>query len=184
LKHKGVPLHKLARSGKAVLKPARRIHISGIEIKKIALPFVHFEISCSAGTYVRTLCADIGKHLGCGGHLKSLRRTESSGFSIEDALTLSELETLAQSENLPGNLADRIVGMADALPDMPEIAVNEALEKKVFNGIPLTNKELALVDEKNREDLLKVVDSSRNLIAVLSYDKLLERYNYCCVLHQ
>ncbi|MBW1845643.1 MAG: tRNA pseudouridine(55) synthase TruB [Deltaproteobacteria bacterium] len=89
LKHKGVPLHKLARSGKAVSKPPRRVHISSIEIKEIVLPLVQFEITCSAGTYVRTLCSDIGKHLGCGGHLKALRRTESSGFAIEDALTLS-----------------------------------------------------------------------------------------------
>lgn len=181
LKHKGVPLHKLARSGKAVSKPPRRVHISSIEIKEIVLPLVQFEITCSAGTYVRTLCSDIGKHLGCGGHLKALRRTESSGFAIEDALTLPKLEMLTQSESMPQLLADRIVGMADALPDVPEIFVNGVLEKKILNGNPLTIKDLTPVETKNRKSILKAVDSNRDLLAILSYDKLFEKYAYCCV---
>jgi tRNA pseudouridine55 synthase len=181
LKHKGVPLHKLARSGKAVSKPPRRVHISSVEIKEIALPLVHFEITCSAGTYVRTLCSDIGKHLGCGGHLKALRRIESSGFAIEDALTLSELETLTQSKSMPQLLADRIVGMADALPDVPEIFVNGVLEEKILNGNPLSIKDLTPVKTENRKSILKAVDSNRDLLAILSYDKLFEKYAYCCV---
>jgi tRNA pseudouridine55 synthase len=181
LKHKGIPLHKLARSGKAVSKPPRRQFISSIEIKKISLPHVHFEVDCSAGTYVRTLCADIGKHLGCGGHLKELRRIESSGFTIEDALTLSELETLTRSENMPQALMDRIVGMADALPDMPEIFITDVLEKKILNGNPLTIRDLAPVETNNRKSLFKAIGSKRDLLAVLSYDKLYEKYTYCCV---
>ena len=70
LKYKGVALYKLARSGKPVQKPARRVFISYIKILEIRLPFIRFETFCSAGTYIRTLCADIGTSLGCGGHLK------------------------------------------------------------------------------------------------------------------
>lgn len=184
LKHKGVPLHKLARSGRAVTKPPRRIHISTIEIKEIALPLICFEISCSAGTYVRTLCADIGKHLGCGGHLKELRRIESSGFGIEDSLTLSALDVLAQSKNREKLLADRIVRMADALPDVPEVFANKDLEKKIFNGNSLTIKDIALVEGIQNTNLFKAVDSDRNLLAVLSYDNVSEKINYHCVFHR
>ena len=88
LKHKGTPLYKLARQGKPVQKPARQIVIHYLKISDSDLPEIHFEVSCSSGTYIRALCADIGKRLGCGGHLKSLRRIESCGFSIDQALDL------------------------------------------------------------------------------------------------
>ena len=181
LKYKGVPLHKLARSGKAVSKPARRVYISNIEIKEISLPLIHFEISCSAGTYVRTICSDIGKHLGCGGHLKSLRRIESSGFSVEDALTLSELERLTQSENMTELLADRIIRMTDALPDVPEVVVNKILEKKILYGNHLTIKDFTFAEANKSNGLIKAVDPDRNLLAVLSYDTISEKVNYHCV---
>jgi len=184
LKHKGVPLHKLARKGKAVSKPSRMVNILCIEIKQIKLPLIHFEITCTAGTYVRTLCADIGKHLGCGGHLKELRRLESSGYGIEDSLTLAELESLKKSGNIEEYLADRIVGMADALPDIPEVIVDGFLEKKILNGNPITNKDLVPVETTNRKSLMKAVDSNRNLLSVLRYDKLFEKYTYCCVFQQ
>lgn len=184
LKHKGVPLHKLARSGRAVVKPPRQIHVSRIEITKIELPLIYFEISCSAGTYVRALCSDIGKRLGCGGHLKALKRIESSGFTIQDAITLSELEVLAASGDMPGIITDRIIGMTDALPDMPEICVNKVIENKILNGNPLNIKELELDQIYDRKGLFKAVDANRNLLAVLSYEKSSKIYNYCCVLQE
>ncbi|MGD8740958.1 MAG: tRNA pseudouridine(55) synthase TruB, partial [Desulfobacterales bacterium] len=92
LKHKGTPLYRLARMGTPVQKPARKVHISKINILEVKLPLVHFEVACSAGTYIRTLCADIGQQLGCGGHLLALTRTESSGFKIQQALSLARLE--------------------------------------------------------------------------------------------
>ena len=92
LKHKGVKLYKLARQGKPVQKPERKIQISAIEIVNIQLPDVRFEVECSAGTYIRALCSDIGTVLGCGAHLKELRRLESSGFTLTEALTLDEVE--------------------------------------------------------------------------------------------
>ncbi|MBW1845644.1 MAG: hypothetical protein JRJ27_00605 [Deltaproteobacteria bacterium] len=84
-------------------------------------------------------------------------------------MTLPKLEMLTQSESMPQLLADRIVGMADALPDVPEIFVNGVLEKKILNGNPLTIKDLTPVETK------------RDLLAILSYDKLFEKYAYCCV---
>ena len=110
LKHKGVRLYKLARSGKPFQKPARRIYISYIKVLDINLPDVRLEISCSAGTYIRTLCADIGTALGCGGHLRELRRIQSSGFLITEASPLPELEGLSAA----GKLSTRRIGMAAA----------------------------------------------------------------------
>jgi tRNA pseudouridine55 synthase len=91
LKHQGVALYKLARSGKPVRKPARNIRIEQLQIRSISLPTVRFSVTCSAGTYIRTLCADIGEMLGCGGHLSELRRTVSSGFNIDEAISLEAL---------------------------------------------------------------------------------------------
>jgi len=181
LKYKGVPLYKLARSGLPVAKPPRRVCISSIEIKSIALPMVSFDVSCSAGTYVRTLCADIGKYLGCGGHLKSLRRVESSGFSIEDAAPLSELKKLARSEDLPKGLAERVVTMADALPGIPEIVAEGVIEKKILNGNPLRVDDVGYFKSKPEHRLVKAVDSNRNLLAVLCYHPASETYRYQCV---
>ena len=64
LKHKGVPLYRHARRGKPVQKPARQVHIASVQILNIEVPYVRFEVTCSAGTYIRTLCADIGTNLG------------------------------------------------------------------------------------------------------------------------
>ncbi|MBU2521116.1 MAG: tRNA pseudouridine(55) synthase TruB, partial [Proteobacteria bacterium] len=116
LKHKGIPLYKLARKGEFVTKSPRQIFISYNKILKINMPFITFEVCCSSGTYIRTLCSDIGKELGGGGHLKKLRRIESSGFTINEAVSLSELEQLV----LTGTINDRIISMSDALRNMPE----------------------------------------------------------------
>ncbi|MBW2514032.1 MAG: tRNA pseudouridine(55) synthase TruB, partial [Deltaproteobacteria bacterium] len=110
LKHNGVPLYRHARRGKPIQKPARRIVVRGIDITQIQLPYIRFEVTCSAGTYVRTLAADIGKAIGCGGHLKQLRRTRSAGFSIADAMTLEAFEEHARKDRF----SRYAVGMTEA----------------------------------------------------------------------
>ncbi len=99
LKHEGVPLYKLARQGKPVQKPPRPVFISCLNIIEINLPEISFEVSCSGGTYIRTLCADIGAELGCGGHLKELRRTESSGFPLMNLLLCRNWKNVYQNRN-------------------------------------------------------------------------------------
>lgn len=183
LKYKGVPLHKLARSGKAVLKPARRIYISHIEIKNIFLPLIHFEVSCSGGTYIRTLCSDIGKCLGCGGHLKALRRTESSGFTVSDALTLPQLEMLAAADDYPQNLKRRIISMGEGLKGIPELRVDSDLATTILNGNTKIIRDLKPAETMGKDNLLKVINRENRLLAVLKYDERLERYSYCCVFH-
>lgn len=177
LKFKGTPLYKLARSGKPVQKPARRVSIYHIEILEIDLPLIRFIVSCSAGTYIRTLCADIGASLGCGGHLKELRRIESSGFSIAEAVTLRGLEELALSEKL----SDRLISMANALQDMPEYVADKAQVKKIMNGNILTKKDFVPEQIGDPQGFIKIVGKNKDLIAVLKYTKESNRYRYCCV---
>jgi tRNA pseudouridine55 synthase len=126
LKHKGVPLYKLARSGKPFQKPPRQVEIYSIAILDIALPLIRFEVSCSAGTYIRTLGADIGKMLGCGGHLNALKRTASSGFTLEQAVSLSALEKLTPAAPLPA----KFINMVDALPEMSACRADTKLVNK------------------------------------------------------
>lgn len=89
LKHNGKRLYKLARAGKVVKREPRQVEIYSFEIIKINLPDIHFEISCSKGTYIRVIANDLGKELGCGGILSSLRRTEIGDFNVEDAVDLN-----------------------------------------------------------------------------------------------
>ena len=94
IKKDGVPLYKLARQGKTIERDPRLVHVYGHKLIKIALPDVEFRVVCSKGFYVRTYAHDIGQLLGCGGHLRALRRTASGKFRVDGALTVDELRGL------------------------------------------------------------------------------------------
>ncbi len=176
LKHQGVPLYRLARKGVPFQKPSRQIRIYRLDILEIALPLVRFEVCCSAGTYVRTLCADIGKILGCGGHLKNLRRTASSGYAIADAVSLSELENLAKS----GEVARHLIGMAEALPDMVSFQADKALTDKIKYGMMITAADVPPSCLLPGETLVKIIDGNNRLLSILSYDPVRDGFTYCC----
>src|SRR2546421_2427203 len=91
-KHGGVPLYKLARQGKTVEREPRLVHVYRYSIDRIGSPEIDFSVVCSKGFYVRTYAYDIGEALGCGAHLKNLRRTKSGRFSVEGAITVEELQ--------------------------------------------------------------------------------------------
>ena len=93
----GKKLYELARQGVEVEREPRRIVISRLEMTGFALPYCDFTVDCSKGTYIRTLCTDIGDKLGCGGVLASLRRTRSGRFDVADAVTVDSLKELDQS---------------------------------------------------------------------------------------
>ena len=177
LKHQGVPLYKHARRGKPIQKPARQIDIFDLHIDEIQLPHVRFEVACSAGTYIRTLGADIGRALGCGGHIKELRRLESSGFSVENAMTLEVFEKRSDTESF----FDYAVGMADALKNMPEWIARRRLKESIVNGSPLTYKDVPLTKKTAAERFIKIIDSNRNLLAVIERNQDQDKYQYCCV---
>lgn len=104
VKKDGVPLYKLARKGQVVERDPRLIHIYAFDLTDWRPPDADFRMTCTKGTYVRSLCADIGDALGCGGHLCALRRTASGSFRVDDAIPLAEA-----MQTPPSVLADRVI---------------------------------------------------------------------------
>lgn len=101
IKHEGTPLYKLARKGMTIAREPRTVHIYDLRLLHLHLPFVDLRVTCTKGTYVRTLCHDIGQALGCGAHLYRLRRIRSGSFDVADAHPLSELLGLNRSQLAP-----------------------------------------------------------------------------------
>jgi tRNA pseudouridine55 synthase len=97
-KHGGVPLYKLARQGKVVEREPRFVHVYRYSIDRIALPEIDFSVLCSKGFYVRTYAHDIGDALGCGAHLKSLRRTKSGRFDVGDTISVDQIKNSPRGE--------------------------------------------------------------------------------------
>ncbi|MFL6514090.1 MAG: tRNA pseudouridine(55) synthase TruB [Chthoniobacterales bacterium] len=91
IKRGGVPLYKLAREGKVVEREPRLVHVYRHSVNRVELPEIDFTVLCSKGFYVRTYAHDIGDVLGCGAHLKSLRRSKSGRFDVEKAITVDEV---------------------------------------------------------------------------------------------
>ena len=131
IKKDGKKLYDLAREGIEIEREPRHINIYSIDICDIALPTVTIDVHCSKGTYIRSLCDDIGTKLGCGAVMTELRRTYTAGFAIEDAYTIDELDKL---EDLSGTLKT-----TDSLfLSLPEIQLNEKQEKSITNGVRMT----------------------------------------------
>ncbi len=100
IKHGGVPLYKLARQGKVVEREPRLVHVYRYTVDRISLPEIDFSVVCSKGFYVRTYVHDIGEELGCGGHLKSLRRVKSGRFDVDQAITVDKIRSGSREEIL------------------------------------------------------------------------------------
>lgn len=99
----GVPLYKMARKGEEVAREPRLVHVYSIKIDEFGIPDTRFTVFCTKGTYVRTLCNDIGEKLGCGGHLAALRRVRSGRFDVKDAISMDALRSVSRAE-LPSKL--------------------------------------------------------------------------------
>lgn len=177
LKHNGTPLYKLARKGVLVQKPPRDIVIHYIKITEINPPDIEFEVSCSSGTYIRTLAVDIGKALGCGAHLKKLRRIESCGFVVDNAITLKDLQLLCDL----GDLHSKVIKMSDAIFDMQEYVVDTQMAESIKYGKPLSFKKDIPDPEKKGQFFVKLIDRDNNLLSVIEYEKQSKLFKYCCV---
>jgi tRNA pseudouridine55 synthase len=115
LKREGVPLYRLARQGKEVPREPRSIRVEKLRLHKLGNHEIEIELTCSRGTYVRTLAADMGKFLGCGAHLKSLRRIACGHLTIDQAVTLDELERLDSSMAAPLLSLEKALGHLRAI---------------------------------------------------------------------
>ena len=133
LKVNGKKLYELARQGKEVERQARPVQILDIQIESIDLPRATFSVTCSKGTYIRTLCYDIGRKLGCGGCMESLLRTRVDRFKLEDSLTLSQIEKLRDE----GRVEEVVVPVEGVFLGLPALVTKPGDgDKLVHNGNP------------------------------------------------
>ena len=131
VKVNGKKLYELAREGKEIERKSRTIEVYDIRIRQFLPPDrVEIDVDCSKGTYIRTLSSDIGKALGCGGHMAELLRTRTGAFSLENAIKLDELKALAEQEKVETVL----LTMEEALEDFPVVKVSEKSQKFLYNG--------------------------------------------------
>ncbi|MGL5150139.1 MAG: tRNA pseudouridine(55) synthase TruB [Clostridium sp.] len=127
LKQNGVRLYELARKGIEVEREGRLVNIIDISNIKLELPYISMEVSCSKGTYIRSLCYDIGEKLNVGGTMVYLRRTQTSRFFEKDSLNINDLTE--------ENISDYIISVEEALKDFESISVNEYYGKLLRNGV-------------------------------------------------
>jgi tRNA pseudouridine55 synthase len=138
LKKDGVPLYRLARKGIEIERQARQVEIRRLEISDVRLPYMSFEVDCSKGTYIRSLCHDLGLDLGPGAHLTALRRTRNGIFTESDSITLEKLAEDANAGISPG-----LLSLAESLRGFPSFDVSETAASRLRNGVP---PELTSVD--------------------------------------
>lgn len=131
IKKNGKKLYELARSGIEVEREPRRITIYSMDVLEIRLPYVTIDVKCSKGTYIRSLCDDIGARLGCGAIMTALRRTETAGFTLDNAYTVEQVEAMENPESL-------LLPTDRLFADLPEIHLNEKQEKSIINGVRMT----------------------------------------------
>ena len=126
----GKKLYELAREGKTVERKPRKVVICQMQILEMALPRVKMEVTCSKGTYIRTLCHDIGEKLGCGGCMESLLRTRSGMFQIENSLKFDEI--IRRKEE--GCLLSEVLPVDQVFSDAPRVSVEAEWEMTARNG--------------------------------------------------
>jgi tRNA pseudouridine55 synthase len=130
VKVSGVPSYRLARRGQAKPLEPRQVTVFSLELTGYDDPLIHFKVSCSKGTYVRTICSDLGEELGTGGHLLNLERTRVGAFTVERAFTLDGLSALAAEAG-----RDKALTPIDAaLGDMPALTVGERESLRLMHG--------------------------------------------------
>ncbi|MFV0464779.1 MAG: tRNA pseudouridine(55) synthase TruB [Lachnospiraceae bacterium] len=142
LKVNGQKLCDLARKGIEVERRPREIEIYDIKIKSSTIPFIKIEVECSKGTYIRTLCNDIGSRLQCGGCMKQLTRVASGAFSIDSALKLSEIEQIMNSNNSESAFQDILIPVDHILSDYPVVRGSIAVTQLLENGNKVPINEL------------------------------------------
>lgn len=162
----GKRLYDLAREGITVERRPVRVKIDALRIESVALPEVTFTVDCSKGTYIRTLCADIGEKLGCGGALAHLSRIRVGGFYIEDALTLSRIQELADR----GQIGERIIPVEEMFLDHLRVRTQPSCDRKLLNGNRLEPEEIDL-PPGGAGELLRVCTSEGEFIAVYRRDE-------------
>ncbi|KAF5069546.1 tRNA pseudouridine(55) synthase TruB [Anaerotignum sp.] len=163
VKINGKKLYELAREGKEIERKARKIKVYDIKIRRFIPPCqVEMDVDCSKGTYIRTLCADIGKTLGCGGHMASLLRTATGAFTLENAIKLEELKALEEA----GQVDTILLGLADALEGYTRVFVSEKSAKLLYNGGKIRSEFFQAEKELKEGQEVIVFDHKMNLTGI------------------
>lgn len=171
LKVNGKKLYELAREGIEVERKKRKVKILSININELNLDdevkTVTFTVECSKGTYIRSLCDDIGKKLGCGACMQHLTRTNVGGFGLHDSLTLSEIEKLVQNDEIK----QYIMQVDEIFKNLKRVTVLEKFDKLIYNGNKFSEEAVTAneaLDYTGMEDV-RVYDEKGNFIGIYRY---------------
>ena len=167
LKVDGKKLYELARAGKEIKRMARPVVIHDIQILEVDLPRVRMVVSCSKGTYIRTLCHDIGQKLGCGGAMDKLIRTKVSSFHIENAITLSQLEKLKEEDRV----SEKVVPVDKVFEHMPAFHVKDKYVSMVKNGNALYPNQILEGKEALPGVWARIYDMQEHFYGVYAFDE-------------
>ncbi len=157
-KYNGIRLYKLAREGKIVNMPPKRVKIHSIEIINMNLPYVHFIANVSEGTYIRALCRDLGMKLGCGAIAHELRRTGIGQFKVDNSVDVYDTDRINDESILS------LEKVTEAF--FPTVVANEQGVKIMLDGQPLKVDDVKKFDKFSKEELVRVVNSSGKLISL------------------
>lgn len=164
LKVNGKKLYELARQGIEIERKSRPVEITGIEILEMALPHVKMRVACSKGTYIRTLCHDIGERLQTGGIMESLLRTRVGLFTLEESLRLSEIEEKMKS----GILKESLFKTDCVFMEYEQVHVDERADKFLYNGNLFYRDVASYVPKK--QEYVRVYDSKNQFAGLYEYD--------------
>ena len=170
LKVNGKKLYELAREGIEIERKARTVKILSIENVRIEFPRVYMTVSCSKGTYIRTLCHDIGEKLSCGACMEELKRTKVSTFSLEDSLTLAEISLLAANED---DVNKRLITVEEIFDKYPPISTIDKFDRMLYNGNSVAPSMLTIDEKLVLEDNMRyrMYDSNHTFIGIFYYNK-------------
>ena len=168
LKRDGARLYELARKGLEVSREARRVRVDIVRLEQAGPAELEFELTCSKGTYVRTLAADIGRFLGCGAHLDRLRRVTSGPFHIAGAVSLDDLEGVGDADAVP------LVPLNDALGHLSRAIVDTEAVERLRKGLqgPL----MGVAPPSAPETVRRVLDTDGRLVALIGWQPAAEAW--------
>lgn len=172
IKKDGKKLYEYAREGIEVERKARSVEIYSITDIEINMPYVSFDVHCSKGTYIRSLCRDIGDKLGCGAALSALTRSEVHGFKLTDSLKLAEIECLRDT----GELEKHILPVDALLTEYASFRIKDEYKKYLLNGNKLYAGQLEKIQSaaggcSTSEDGIIRVYSNEEFLALYQYEK-------------
>lgn len=176
LKVNGKKLYELAREGKEVERKPRDIEIFSLDILEMQLPRVRFCVHCSKGTYIRTLCQDIGEKAGCGGCMEELLRTRVDRFSLAEAHKLSEIEQIRDA----GKLSEILIPVDQMFLSYPKVTVLAKYQLALANGNSLTAQMLAGAEDVTAQihngALVRVYSAEDVFYGIYQYTQAEERF--------